>query len=297
MASLNLKGVFTAIPSPFNEKGELCKKSLDRLIAHQLSGCVDGIITSGTTGESSSLSLEEKRQLSLWTLEAAQEKLSVIAGIGSNDTLTTVKNALEASSWGVHGLLIITPYYNRPTQEGLFRHFAYIAEKISTPIILYSNPARCVIDLSIETVQRLRSEFPHIIGIKDCGGPLDRIAQLIESNDPDFAVFSGDDDRAFYTGTLGTKGNFSVTSNIVPQAWTAMVKHLQKEELFKAREIHHRYLPLAHQLFIESNPIPVKYALYKMGIFESAKLRLPLSDLSPQYQLSLETLLKKLGLI
>ena len=297
MPTLSLQGVFTAIATPFTEKGQICKNSLDRLIDHQLAGGVQGLVVTGTTGESPTLTEAETRQITLWVLERVNGQIPVISGLGSNNTEKTLQAAREALALGVNGLSIIAPYYNKPTQEGLFQHFAYIAEKVDAPIMLYANPGRCAIDIGVETVVRLREAFPHIMGIKDCGGSVERLSQLIRFNDPAFSVLTGDDSWVLVACALGGKGIVSMASNVIPRAWVALVKYMDTNDLPEARAVYNQYAPLICKLFAETSPIPVKYVLKQMGIFEHDTLRLPLTALSTAQRPAIDAVLNTVGLI
>jgi 4-hydroxy-tetrahydrodipicolinate synthase len=271
--------------------------SLGRLIDYQIKEGVQGLVAVGTTGESPTLDYDEHIEVIRFTIERTAGRVPVIAGTGSNSTDEQTKLTKLALAVGAQAFLLVAPYYNKPSQEGLYRHFAAAARLTDKPIILYSVPGRCVVDISVATVKRLRKEFPHIIGLKDSGGTMDRMSELSRELDKDFIVLSGDDSITLPLIACGARGVISVASNLAARLTTEMVRLALKNDLAGARELHLRLYPLFKNLFLEPNPVPTKYALYRAGIIASPDVRLPLCEMSDATRPVLDATLRELKFV
>ncbi len=264
-------------------QGEVAWDDLDRLVLSQMEDGVDGLVAVGTTGESPTLDDEEHIGVIRRVRELAQGRTPVIAGTGSNSTAEALDLSRQAEEAGADALLLVAPYYNKPNQEGLFLHFSAIAEATRLPILLYSIPSRCGIEIGVDTVTRLHEKYPHICGIKEAGGSCERVVDLVEALGPDFSVMSGDDALTLPFLALGASGVVSVASNLRVSPLREMVAAAQTDPP-RAREIFQRYAPLFHALFVEPNPVPVKFALAEMGIISSPEVRLPLAPITETTQ-------------
>lgn len=287
-------GAIVAIVTPF-KKGKVDEGSLRQLIEFQIENGTDGIVPCGTTGESSTLSHEEHDGVIEITIDAVKKRVPVIAGTGSNSTdeaLRLTKHAYEA---GADGALMVCPYYNRPTQEGLYQHFKIIAESVPIPIVPYNIPSRTGVNLMPETVARL-AKISNIVGIKEASGSLKQMQDVISLCGEKFAVLSGDDFFTFPLLSIGGRGVISVVSNIVPADMAAMIDAFEAGDIKKAQELHHRLVPLIDALFIETNPVPVKAALSMMGKI-SYDVRLPMYKMSESNYEKLKAVMKNYGLI
>lgn len=281
MEKTKFMGAGTALVTPFTESG-VDYASLERLIEAQLDGGVDFLVVLGTTGEAHAVSAAERRKIISFTLRKAAGRLPVVVGAGGNNTEKVAENCLEAKSLGADGALVVTPYYNKPTQEGLFRHFEAIARLTDFPVIAYNVPGRTGVNMSAETAIRLAS-IPRVAGIKEAGGSLsqaDEIIRALSASRPDFAVMSGNDDQAFHIINSGGHGVISVLSNIAPAQVSRLVSLTRAGRTAEARRFHQEFFPLMRSLFYETNPIPVKYALSRLGVCENI-LRLPLVEAGP----------------
>ncbi|CAI06523.1 4-hydroxy-tetrahydrodipicolinate synthase [Aromatoleum aromaticum] len=277
-----ITGSLVAIVTPMHEDGSLDYPRLRSLIDFHVAEGTDGIVVVGTTGESPTVNVEEHCELIRTTVEHAAGRIPVIAGAGGNSTAEAIELASFAQEAGAVAQLSVVPYYNRPTQEGLYRHFRSIAEAVELPLILYNVPGRTVADLSNDTTLRL-AEIPNIIGIKDATGSIDRACDLIERAPKDFALYTGDDMSAAAFILLGGHGTISVTANVAPRAMHEMCAAALAGEALRVREINGRLVGLHRDLFCEANPIPVKWAVARMGLIESG-IRLPLTPLSSASQ-------------
>ena len=286
-------GTYTAIVTPFRG-GEVDESALKALIQLQVKGGVDGIVPVGTTGESPTLDYDEHIQVIESTVEFAAGKTKVLAGTGANSTAEAIYLTKAAEEAGADGSLQVAPYYNKPTQEGLFQHFAEIARATPLPIILYSIPARCGVEIGIETVARLAREFKNIIGIKEAGGTPERVSQLRAVLGPEFTILSGDDSLTLPFMAVGAQGVISVASNVVPREIVAMVNAFAKGKVSAAQKIHHRLYPLFKDLFIETNPGPVKAALAMLGQI-AEEYRLPLVPMNSANRARLRSTMKGCG--
>ncbi len=273
-------GTYTALVTPF-QKGVVAYDELRGLVEFQLKGGIDGLVPVGTTGESPTVDHEEHLEIIRCTVDAVRGRVPVIAGTGSNSTKEACVMTQAADEAGADGMLLVAPYYNRPTQEGLFQHFARIAEVTDKPIMLYSIPGRCGIEISLGVIERLRAKFPHVAHLKEAGGSVDRVDQIIQAMGDSITVLSGDDSLTLPFMAVGAQGVVSVVSNYLPGPITQMVRHALANDSRKARALHRQLYPLFKTFFIESNPAPMKAALARAGIIGSEEVRLPLCNLSP----------------
>jgi len=271
------KGVFVAIVTPF-KNGKIDEEALRGLIDFQIAGGVDGIVPCGTTGESATLNHEEHDQVIRIAVDACKGKASVLAGTGSNSTQEAIQLSRNAKNAGADGLLQITPYYNKPNQEGLYHHFSSIADAVDLPIVLYNVPSRTSVNMVPETVVRL-AKIEKIVGIKEASGSLQAISKIIDNCGKDFTVLSGDDPLLWPILAIGGKGVISVTANILPAKVAALCKAAAIGDIAGARSLHYELMDINDSLFIDTNPIPVKAALHLMGKIEN-ELRGPLLELS-----------------
>jgi 4-hydroxy-tetrahydrodipicolinate synthase len=268
--------LITAMVTPFNEKGEVDYEQARKLALALLDSGSDGLLITGTTGESPTLRREEEYRLYREIKSVVGERGTVIAGTGSNNTAEALEATREAEKIGVDACLLVVPYYNKPTQEGLYQHFKTIAESTSLPCILYNVPSRTVINMSADTAIRL-SHIDNIAGVKEASGNLEQIARIISNTREDFLVWSGNDSETFPIMALGGYGIISVASHLVGNQIKRMIDSFLSGKVGEAAAIHHRLLPLVNAMFIVSNPIPVKYAVNQVG-FKVGKPRLPLTE-------------------
>lgn len=278
-----LQGSIVALVTPMNNHGEVDFENLKQLVEYHVQAGTDAIVSVGTTGESATLSIEENVKVILKTVEFAAGRIPVIAGTGANATSEAVTMTKLLNNSGIVGCLSVVPYYNKPTQEGMYQHFKAIAECTDIPQILYNVPGRTGSDLLPETVGRL-SAIPNIIGIKEATGDISRVQKIKQLAGKDFFVFSGDDASCLEAMKLGAEGVISVTSNVAPKAMAEMCRLVRQGQFSEAETINQRLMPLHKNLFIESNPIPVKWACYKLGLIADPTLRLPLTLLSESAQ-------------
>jgi 4-hydroxy-tetrahydrodipicolinate synthase len=287
-------GAIVAIITPFRN-GKVDEHALRKLIAEQIAAGTDGIAPCGTTGESTTLSHEEHDRVIEITIDAVRKRVPVIAGTGSNSTAEALRLTRHAWEAGADGALIVCPYYNRPTQEGLYQHYRTIAEEVPIPIIIYNIPSRTGTNLLPETLAKL-AKIPNIVGVKEATGSIKQMSDSIQMCGPEFAVLSGDDIFTLALLAIGGKGVISVISNVVPQDMAAMIDAFAAGDLEKARSLHYRMSPLIDALFIETNPIPVKAALSLMGTIEY-ELRLPLCRMTTKNEEFLKKVMQAYGLI
>lgn len=288
------KGAIVAIVTPFKD-GKVDEQAFRNLIEFQLQNGVSGIVPCGTTGESSTLSYEEHDRVIEIAIEAVNKRVPVIAGTGSNSTEETLQITRHAWKAGADAALIVTPYYNRPTQEGMYRHYRTVAEEIPIPIIPYNVPARTGVNLLPETLARL-AELKNIVGVKEASGSFKQINDILMLCGKDFALLSGDDLIVLPLLALGAKGVISVVANVAPRQMSAMCEAFWAGNIGLAREIHFQLSPLMDALFMETNPIPVKAALYFMGRI-AYELRAPLCPMSRANDEKLRQVMVKTGLI
>jgi 4-hydroxy-tetrahydrodipicolinate synthase len=284
------RGTFTAIVTPFRD-GEIDVPALEALIEGQIADAVSGIIAVGTTGESPTLSAAEREQVIRIAVEIGKGRCQVLAGTGSNSTAATIAATRAAEKMGVDGMLIVAPYYNKPSQEGLFRHFQAIAQATATPIILYNIPGRCAVDIGPETVERLAMDCANIVSIKEAGGSVDRVSELRARLPEAFTILSGDDSLTLPFLSVGAVGVVSVASNLFPAEVVNLVQAFRAGDTKSAQDQHLKMLPIFKDLFIEPNPVPVKTALSWRGVM-SAECRLPLCEMSAANQARLRKTLE-----
>lgn len=288
------KGAIVALVTPF-KNGMVDEEALRELIEFQIENGTDGIVPCGTTGESATLSHEEHDRVVEITVEAVNKRVPVIAGAGSNSTREALRLTRHAYEAGADGALLVTPYYNRPTQEGMYQHYKKIAEEVPIPIIPYNVPTRTGVNLLPETVGRL-SKIENIVGIKEATGSLKQASEVIECCDDNFAVLSGDDFTALPVLAIGGRGIISVISNVVPADMAEMIDTFEAGDLSRARGLHYKMLPLMNALFFETNPTPTKAALAMMGKIEY-EVRPPLARMSDANYKKLTDVMSGYGLI
>lgn len=272
-----LTGSLVAIVTPMQDDGALDLVGLRSLVDFHIAEGTDGIVVVGTTGESPTVDFEEHRLLISSVVEHAAGRIPVIAGTGANSTKEAIELSRYAKEAGADATLSVVPYYNKPSQEGLYRHFRAIAEAVDIPMMLYNVPGRTAVDMSNETTLRL-AQVPNIVGIKDATGNIEKGSDLIRRAPPEFSVYSGDDASALALILLGGRGTVSVTANVAPRLMHALCKAALEGKVDEARTINDQLLPLHSKLFVEANPIPVKWALSRMGLIGPA-LRLPMTPL------------------
>ena len=290
------KGSIVALVTPMDEKGQVDRASLKKLIDYHVDSGTSAIVSVGTTGESATLSHEEHADVVLLTLELAAGRIPVIAGTGANATAEAIALTERFNNSGIVGCLTVTPYYNRPTQEGLFQHFKTIAEHTDLPQILYNVPSRTGCDMLPETVGRL-AKVKNIIGIKEATGNLSRVHQIKELVSDDFILLSGDDATALDFMQLGGHGVISVTSNVAARDMAEMCKLAAEGDFAKARVINQRLMSLHTKLFVEPNPIPVKWACKELGLVATDTLRLPMTPITAHGRDVVASALKHAGLL
>jgi 4-hydroxy-tetrahydrodipicolinate synthase len=288
------EGSMVALVTPF-KNGALDEDGLRRLVTLQIEGGTDIICPCGTTGESATLSFEEHHRVVEIVVGAARGRAKVIAGTGSNNTSEAIELSRHAKKAGADGCLLITPYYNKPTPEGLYRHFKAIAESVDLPLVLYNVPGRTSLNMAPETVERLAG-IPNIVGIKEASGSLAQVSEIVCRCGDDFDVISGDDANTLPLLAVGGKGVISVTANIAPRDVAGMVHAFQAGRLDEARRMHRRLLELHNAMFLQTNPIPVKTALGMLGIIEP-ELRLPLCGMPEELNRKLKGVLQRYGLL
>ena len=290
-----IQGSLVAIVTPMHADGSLDLPSLRKLIDWHIAEGTDGIVIVGTTGESPTVSPEEHCELIRVAVEHVNKRVTVIAGSGSNSTTEAIAFTKFAKEVGADASLQVVPYYNRPTQEGMYQHFKKIAESVDIPVILYNVPGRTVADMSNDTILRL-AQIPGIIGVKDATGNIARGIELIRSAPEGFAVYSGDDPTAMALMFCGGKGNISVTANVAPRAMHELCVAAMSGDTKTAIAINNRILSLHNKLFVEPNPLPVKWALMEMGLISSG-IRLPLVPMSEQYHETVRAALREAGVL
>ncbi len=291
----NLQGCGTALVTPFKQNGQLDEDALKRLVDFQIEGGIDFLVPCGTTGESATLSLEEHLRVVEVVYKRVDGRIPVIAGAGGYNTAKVIDMAKYVAALGVDGLLSVTPYYNKPTQEGLFQHFKAIAEAVDVPIIMYNVPGRTSTNLLPDTVVRL-SHIQNIIGIKEASGNIGQIAELAVKVPNKFTILSGDDVISLAMIALGGKGVISVAANQVPKMMTELIHAGLDGDFERARKLQSKLFPLMKVNFIETNPIPVKASLAMMGMIEEV-YRLPLIKMKEEYRQELKNVIKELDLI
>ena len=287
-------GVGTALITPFTKSGALDEAAIKRLARRQIDHGVHFLVPCGTTGETPTLSAAERRRVVELVLEAAKGDVPVMAGAGGYDTQEVVHLAREMQSVGVQGLLSVTPYYNKPTPEGLYQHFSKVAEATSLPIVLYNVPGRTGCNIDAATLARLAT-IPHVIGVKEASGNIQQMVEICRAVPADFLVLSGDDALTLPLMAIGGRGLISVASNAVPAEMARMIEAAERGDFASARQMHHRLVPLMLGNFVESNPGPVKFAMAHLGLCEQA-YRLPMVSPRPASQEKIIAFLKELGI-
>jgi 4-hydroxy-tetrahydrodipicolinate synthase len=288
---MTFSGCYTALVTPFHD-GKVCHETLRKLVENQIAGGVDGIVPVGTTGESPTLSIAEHETVIATVVEAVAGRCQVIAGTGGNSTAEALELTRHAKSVGADATLQVTPYYNKPSQEGLYRHFSTLAD-VGLPVVLYNVPGRSALEIAVATAARLAAH-EHVVAIKEAGGSVDRVSQLRQACD--LCVLSGDDPLTLPMMVLGAKGVISVASNIVPAAVTSLTHRALAGDFAGAAEIHFRYYELFRSMFIDTNPVPVKAAAAAMGLIEES-YRLPLCGLTDDNRASLQKVLRAVDLL
>ncbi|MCC7519359.1 MAG: 4-hydroxy-tetrahydrodipicolinate synthase [Verrucomicrobiae bacterium] len=288
-------GTYTALVTPFRE-GVVDEKALAALVEWQIESGVDGLVPVGTTGESPTLDHAEHLRVIAAVVEFAKRRVKVIGGTGANATAEAIELTRAAEKAGADASLQVAPYYNKPTQEGLYRHFKAIAAASKLPLVLYSIPGRCGIEIGVETCRRLAADCPTVVAIKEAGGAPDRVSQLCAALPASFAVLSGDDSMTLPFMAVGAVGVISVASNVAPREVCRMVRAAAEGKTEEARAMHARLFPFFKSLFIETNPIPVKAALAMAGRIRE-EYRLPLCEMGRENRARLEETLRSLGLL
>jgi 4-hydroxy-tetrahydrodipicolinate synthase len=276
------RGTFTALVTPFRD-GVIDTSAFEKLIETQIAAGITGIVAVGTTGESPTLSHEEREEVIRLALTIANKRCQVLAGTGSNATQHAVADTKMAEKLGADGALLVAPYYNKPSQEGLFRHFKAIADATSLPIVLYNIPGRCGVDIASDTVARLAKECRNIVSIKEASGSVERVSDLRRRLPESCSILSGDDSLTLPFMAVGAVGVISVATNLFPSQVCALVRACESGDLKSAEKLHRKLLPLFKDLFIEPNPVPVKTALEWRGVM-SGEVRLPLCEMSESNQ-------------
>jgi len=282
MSELDLSGTFTALATPFTASGaEVDFVSYEKLLAEQLAGRVTGLVPCGTTGEAPTLSPAEQKEILAVTLRAARGKAKVMMGTGSNDTKKTIEATRAAFEAGADAALVVMPYYNKPSQEGLLRHVTLVAQGAPGPLVLYNVPGRSSVSLEVETLLRILDLCPNVIALKDASGGVMHCQELLGRAKNRIVVLSGDDPLTVPLMSVGARGVISVTSNVYPRATAEIVEHALGGRWDQARERHAALFPVHRELFTEPSPAPVKAALVHRGVFASGELRAPLVEASP----------------
>jgi 4-hydroxy-tetrahydrodipicolinate synthase len=288
------EGILTALVTPFRD-GAVDEPALRALVEQQIAAGIAGLVPVGSTGESATLSHTEHARVVELTVEAAAGRVPVVAGTGSNSTREAIELTVHAKEAGADGALLLSPYYNKPTQEGIYEHFAAIERAAAFPLVLYNIPGRTASNMLPGTIARL-AELEHIVGIKEACGDLDQISHVIARCPDDFAVVSGDDSLTLPLLSIGGKGAISVTSNVAPRQMIELVDAYQAGDTARARDIHLQLVPLFDVLFCETNPIPVKAALALLGQVDD-EIRLPLTQITEANRERLQVVLKDLGIL
>jgi 4-hydroxy-tetrahydrodipicolinate synthase len=295
METKMIRGSIVALVTPMTANGDIDWPALDKIVDFHLDKGTDAIVAVGTTGESPTLDYDEHLDVIRAIINRVGGRIPVIAGTGANSTQEAIELTERAAKAGADACLLVTPYYNKPTQEGLYQHFKAIAEAVDIPQILYNVPGRTACDMLPDTVLRL-SQIDNIVGIKEATGDLDRARELINKVPTDFAVYSGDDATAIELILMGGQGNISVTANVAPTEMAELCRFGLQGDTEAARELQAKLMPLHKNLFVEANPIPVKWAMTEMKLIDSG-IRLPLTILSEQYHELVRNSLRESGII
>ena len=292
---MSFEGTFTPIVTPFRADGSIDLRALGDLVEWQIDSRIDGLVPCGSTGESATLSPDEHVSVIRHVVEVAAGRVPVIAGTGSNSTREAIEFTLHARDLGADGALLISPYYNKPTQDGIFLHYRKIAEDTGFPLIVYNIPGRTASRIEPETLARL-SRVANIVGLKESGADLVKTAETIAQSEPSFVVLSGDDALTLPMLSIGARGVISTVANVAPQQTASIVRAYLGGDLARARAVHYELLPLMQALFIETNPIPVKETMALMGMIEP-EFRLPMCRMSEANRARLSAVLEPFGLV
>jgi len=295
MSQTTFQGSFVALVTPFRN-GQIDEAKLRELVELHVANGTDGLIPCGTTGESPTLRHDEHRRVVELVVEAARKRIPVIAGTGSNSTREAIDLTKHAERAGASGALVVNPYYNKPTQEGLYQHFRAVADAVSIPIIAYNIQGRTAINVETATMARLARDCHNIVGVKEASGSLDQMSQVIAACGPNFSVLSGDDNLTLPLLAIGGHGVISVIANIVPREVADMVHAALDGDFKRAREVHYRLFPLARAAFLETNPIPIKEAMAIAGMLEP-EFRLPMCRMSDANRETLRAILRQYALV
>ena len=293
--SARFQGSFVAMVTPFRS-GTVDEAKLRELVEFHVAHGTDGLIPCGTTGESPTLSHDEHKRVVEVVLEAARGRIQVVAGTGSNSTAEAVDLTQHAERAGAAGALVVNPYYNKPTQEGLYRHFRAVAESVAIPILVYNIQSRTAVNVETPTLERLARDVKNVAGVKEASGSLDQMSQVIAACGPDFSVLSGDDNVTLPLMAIGGHGVISVIANLLPRETAELVHAALDGDWKRARELHYRLFPLARAAFLETNPIPIKEAMAMAGMLEP-EFRLPMCRMSEANRERLRAVLKTYGLV
>ncbi|HKC99334.1 MAG TPA: 4-hydroxy-tetrahydrodipicolinate synthase [Methylomirabilota bacterium] len=293
--SQTFQGSFVAMVTPFRN-GRVDEAKLRELVEFHITNGTDGLIPCGTTGESPTLSHDEHHRVVEVVIEAARSRIRVVAGTGSYSTSDAIEMTKHAERTGAAGALVVNPYYNKPTQEGLYRHFRAVAESVAIPVLVYNIQSRTAINVETDTMARLRRDVKNIVGVKEASGSLDQMSQVIAACGPDFSVLSGDDNITLPLLAIGGSGVVSVIANIVPRETADLVHAALDGDWKRARDLHFRLFPLARAAFLETNPIPIKEAMAMAGMLEP-EFRLPMCRMSDANREKLRAILEPYGLI
>ncbi|WP_343358404.1 4-hydroxy-tetrahydrodipicolinate synthase [Bartonella schoenbuchensis] len=291
-----LEGALTALITPFDENGDVDEKAFCDFVEWQVIQGINGVIPVGTTGESPTLSHEEHKRVVELCVEQVAKRIPVVAGAGSNSTDEAVELAQHAEKAGADAVLVVTPYYNKPNQRGLYAHFAAIAKAISIPIVIYNIPGRSIVDMSVETMKNLYQDFNNIIGVKDATGDIERVSQQRKECGKDFVQLSGDDSTALGFNAHGGVGCISVSSNVAPKLCAQLQAACRRGDYKMALELNDRLMPLNYGVFVEPNPAGIKYAAAKLGLCRDT-VRLPIVPLEDTTKRIIDAALQHAGLI
>ena len=293
--SQTFQGSFVAMVTPFRN-GKVDEAKLRELVELHVANGTDGLIPCGTTGESPGLNHDEHRRVVEIVIEAARGRIRVVAGTGSNSTSEAIDLTKHAERAGAAGALVVNPYYNKPTQEGLYRHFRAVAESVAIPVLVYNIQSRTAVNVETDTMARLARDVRNIVGVKEASGSLDQMSQVIAACGPDFSVLSGDDNITLPLLAIGGSGVVSVIANIVPRETADLVHAALDGDWKRARDLHYRLFPLARAAFLETNPIPIKEAMAMAGMIEP-EFRLPMCRMSDANREKLRAILKLYSLV
>ena len=294
MKNRPITGTITAMVTPF-ARGRVDFDGLKKLVKAQLRAGINGLVPMGTTGESPTVTHDEHSEVVQTVIDTVAGRAPVIAGAGSNSTREAEALTARAHEAGADAMLVVAPYYNKPSQAGLVQHFSRVAEATDRPIILYSIPGRCGIEIGVDTVEKLRAKYPHVCYIKEAGGSVDRVDQLKGAMGDAITVLSGDDSLTLPFMAVGAEGVISVASNLLPKEVGRLVKAAAGNDFARAAKIHRKLYPVFKALFVEPNPVPVKFAMKQAGLISSTDVRAPLCKLSPEGRKVLQTALKSLA--